>query len=96
VQAVNVITENSAAGIWNRVVDPDSGDLDREAAKSFLKLRLAESDRVRMDELADKARDGTLPPTEETELSNYRHVGRVLELIKPKARQSLKSFGAPL
>ena len=90
------MTENSAAGIWNRVVDPESGDLDREAAKSFLKLRLPEADRMRMDDLADNARDGTLTPAEVTELSNYRHVGRVLEFIKSKARQSLKSSGAPL
>jgi hypothetical protein len=90
------MTENSTAAIWNRVVNPDSGDLAREAAESFLKFHLPEADCARLDELAAKAQDGTLTPTEELELSNYRAVGRVLELIKSKARQSLKFSGGAI
>ena len=82
--------ENSEAAIWNRVVDPEAGDLAREAAESFLHIRLPEADRQRVNELAEKAREGTLTTAEEAELTNYRHVGRLLELLKSKARQSLK------
>ena len=85
--------ENSEAAIWNRVVNPEAGDLDRVAAESLLRIRLPEADCGRVNELAEKARQGILTPAEETELDNYRHVGRLLELIKSKARQSLRHFG---
>jgi hypothetical protein len=88
---MNAAIDSSEAAIWNRVVNPDAGDLDREAAESLLRIRLPEADCQRVTELAEKARQGNLAPDEETELTNYRHVGRLLELIKSKARQSLKN-----
>ena len=59
--------ENSEAAIWNRVVDPEAGDLAREAAESFLHIRLPEADRQRVNELAEKAREGALTTAEEAE-----------------------------
>ena len=90
---MSAIAENSEAAIWNRVVDPEAGDLAREAAESLLRIHLPNDDRQRVDELAEKARQGTLTALEQTELDNYRHVGRLLELLKSKARQSLKHVG---
>ena len=87
------IAENSEAAIWNRVVDPNAADLSREGAESLLRIHLPDNDRQRVNDLAEKARQGTLSAAEETELENYRHVGRLLELLKSKARQSLKRFG---
>ena len=88
---MDAATKNSEAAIWERVVEPASGDLAQAAAKSLLRLRLPEGDWERLNDLAEKARAGNMTPTEETDLANYRHVGRVLELIKSKARRSLKS-----
>ena len=93
---MKAIAENSEAAIWNRVVDPKTGDLSREAAESFLRICLPEVDRQRVDDLAEKARQGTLTSAEDAELENYRHVGRLLELLKSKARQSLKRSGTPV
>jgi hypothetical protein len=87
---MSVAIENSEAAIWNRVVNPDAGDLDREAAESLLRIRLPDADCSRVNQLAEKARQGILTSAEETEMDNYRHVGRLLELLKSKARQSLK------
>lgn len=55
--------------------------------------------------IAEKHRGGTMldnlalsseAPTqaERAELESYRHVGRLMELLKSKARQSLRRFGA--
>ncbi|HYV28027.1 MAG TPA: hypothetical protein VFA77_10870 [Candidatus Eisenbacteria bacterium] len=93
---MNATVENSEAAIWNRVVDPEAGDLAREAAESLLRIHLPESDQQRVNELAEKARQGALIASEEAELENYRHVGRLLELLKSKARQSLKHLGNPV
>src|SRR5215470_7347029 len=43
----------------------------------------------RRDELAEKARQGTLSEQEAAELRNYSQIGRILELLKPKAKVSL-------
>lgn len=66
--------------IWERVVNPEAGDLAREAAECLLRIQLPEPDRQRVNELAEKARLETLTAEEQRELANYRHVGRLLEL----------------
>jgi hypothetical protein len=39
----------------------------------------------------DKATAGDLSEEEAAELENYRHIGRLLEVLKSKARLSLKN-----
>jgi sulfite reductase alpha subunit-like flavoprotein len=92
---MSATVETSEAAIWNRVVDPEAGGLTREAAESLLRFRLPEADQQRVNELAEKARQGVLVASEQVELETYRHVGRLLELLKSKARQSLKRLGNP-
>ena len=82
--------DNSEAAILGRTINPERGDLSREAAESILRLRLSERDTRRLDHLSDKAQDGSLSVDEESELESYRHVGRLLELLKSKARLSIK------
>jgi hypothetical protein len=43
-----------------------------------------------MQELAAKARAGTLSPAEQIEIDNYEKVGHVLSLMKAKAKVSLQ------
>ena len=43
-----------------------------------------------MDELAEKARQGTLSAAEHAEVENYERVNNLLGILKSKARQSLK------
>lgn len=84
-------TANTQTGILSRVLDAQNGNLSPEAAKSILDLTLPEADKQRLSELSDLARDGTLDETTESELEDYRRVGRLLELWKSKARKSLKT-----
>jgi hypothetical protein len=50
---------------------------------------LTEQDARHRDELAEKAGQGTLSEEETAELHNYGQVGRILELMKAKAKVSL-------
>jgi uncharacterized protein YnzC (UPF0291/DUF896 family) len=63
----------------------------REAANSILQITFPTADIERMNLLAQKAGKGDLSPDESIELDNYRHVGRLIEVLKSKARLSLKT-----
>jgi hypothetical protein len=76
--------------IWNRILQPERKTLSLEAARYFLQLEFPEEDRQRMDELASKARDGSLTAAEEDEIRNYERVGNLLALLKSQARKRLK------
>lgn len=87
------VSENTPAEILSRAISPENGNLSRDAAESILSLSFPEGDRERMNELAEKARAGTLSDDDAAELENYRHVGRLLEILKSKARLSLQKNG---
>lgn len=82
--------EGSETAILGRAINPSDGCWTPDAARSILDIKLTANDVARLSELAEKARAGTLVPSEDTELENYRHVGRILELMKAKARMSLR------
>src|SRR6266446_5770419 len=89
IDAVSTMTAESFAGVWERTIRPGQADLPPEAARYFLKLQFAESDRARMNALAAKARAGALAQEEEAEMANYMQLGWFIDLIKSKARLSL-------
>ena len=81
---------NTETAILSRLIESARGALAPEAAGYILSLEFKQSDVRRMNELADKARDGALSPAEAEEVENYRHVGHLLALSRSKARASLK------
>jgi hypothetical protein len=87
-------TAGTEGAIWSRVLQPMGKALSVTAARGILALAFLAEDKARMDELASKARDGTLTPTEQEEIHNYERVGNLLGLIKAKARQRLKGAGS--
>jgi hypothetical protein len=87
-------TAPSRASLWKRLLRPEHGDLQPEAAQFFLRLTFDEADRQRMHELAVKNQDGTLTPAEQAELDEYVQAGLVLDLLRAKARRSLREQGA--
>ena len=78
------------AAILSRALVPESGGLSFEAAQAILTIELSPADRAELQRLAVRAKDGSLSPEEHVDLESYRHVGRLLELMKSKARTSLK------
>lgn len=92
-QEAGAISKNEAA-LWGRLLDPVGVELSAEAARYILTMTFPQSDIERMQELAGKARAGTLTLDEHIELDNYERVGHVLSLMKSKARQALKKARA--
>ena len=79
--------------ILRRVFRPERGDLPA-AAQWLLQVDLAPEDRSRVAVLMDRAREGDLTAAEDAELEDYGDVGRMLELLKAKARVTLQQAGA--
>ena len=73
-----------------RMIRPDRGDLPEAVAEWMLKAEFDEVDRDRIRELSEKAREGSLTPEEDAELEDYGDVARMLELMKAKAKASLR------
>jgi hypothetical protein len=82
--------ETNEAAILNRVIKPGENTLSPAGARAILKLDFEESDRERMHELAVKNQEGKLTAQEQAELQGYLHVGLLLDLMRSKARLSLK------
>lgn len=83
-------TSNTPGAIWTRLLKPDHGDMTPEAARFFLKLSFDQHDLNRMQELAARNQQGKLTPDEQDELKNYRQVGLQLDLLRAKAKLTLK------
>ena len=86
--------ETNEAAILNRVIKPGERTFSPVGARAILKLDFDPSDRERMHELALKNQEGKLTGQEEAELQEYLHVGLLLDLLRSKARHSLKQAGS--
>src|SRR5947207_1647648 len=84
------MTSKTYSAIWKRILEPQRGELRPELAKEILKLKFPQADINRMNELAAKAREGTLTKTEKLELDEYEDVGFELSIMQSKARAALK------
>jgi len=81
--------QNSETGILARLIQTKRDDLSREAAEYLLSLEFDERDVLRMNELSEMARSGSLSSSEAAELDSYIHVSNLLAVIRAKARRSL-------
>ncbi len=77
------------ADILSRVIAPNKQDFPPAMADLILGFNFPQDDIDRMDELARKAREGTLTDEEEAEINAYERVGHFLSLLQSKARTSL-------
>jgi hypothetical protein len=78
------------ADILSRVLSPTQPNLSSPLAKMILEFDFPSEDRERMNELADKARDGSLTGEEQAEIDACERVGHFLSLLRSKARISLE------
>jgi hypothetical protein len=86
--------EHSEAAILSRIIRPEAGGWPRAAAEAILGIHFDPQDQQRMIFLLEKAKAGALSEPEAEEIENYRHIGRLLEIIKSRARNSLRTSGA--
>ena len=74
------------AHILEQVVMSDQHSMSPESARAILDLRFDPSALSRMNELAEKNRQGTLTESERQEMDKYLRVGNFLNLMQAKAR----------
>ncbi len=86
-------TNVTEADILSEIIGPDQSSLNAEAAASLLRLQFSSSAHSRMAELCDGANRGTLAAHEQAELESYRRVALLLDLLRAKAKASLRSEG---
>ncbi len=85
----------SEIAILSRLLEAANAPLSAEAARCLLAISFTEEDRERMNELAEKARAGTISAEERDEADSYERAGHVLSLLKSKARKALKQAKKP-
>ena len=81
---------NTEAEILSRIIAPGKPELPVHTAEMILALEFPREDQERMDQLSEKAREGTLTREEQFEIGAYERVGIFLSLLRSKARISLK------
>ncbi|MEX2139075.1 MAG: hypothetical protein WD894_07435 [Pirellulales bacterium] len=81
----------STTEIFERALDPFVECLTPEAAAKVAELRAAPAVQVRLDELAERANDGSLTPDERMEYEKFRAVFHFITLLQSKARQLLNA-----
>jgi len=82
-------TINQESAILARVIAPSDGTLSQPAAEALAELEFPAMDIERMDELAEKNRQGNATEADLGELEGYLRVGNLLNLLQSKARRSL-------
>ncbi len=88
-----VTQENTTTQILARTFQSDEGDMPVDAAKAVLRLCFRESDLRRMHELAQENQKRTLSASEEQELADYRSAAYLVDILRARARLSLKKAG---
>ena len=83
---------NTQAAILDRALGTRPSALSADAARYFLSIRLDPKDEKRANELAEKARQGSLNDDEQAEIDEYRRVGRVIEMLKLRAKAALNQL----
>jgi hypothetical protein len=88
-QTTHAESRTTESDIWVRLIEPGNGDIPKAAAKGILSLNFSDKDKARMQDLAERNKEGTLSAAEREELENYVLVGDVLSLLHLKAKKSL-------
>lgn len=78
--------EATQTAILSRLPIFSTDRLTPEVVDFILQMDLAPQDRLRLNYLAEKAREGSLTSVEEMEIEEYRRAGRVVEAFRLKAR----------
>jgi len=84
---------NTQASILERALGGDLSQMTPDTARFFLSMKLDEADERRANELAEKARGGLLSTDEQVEIDEYRRVGRVIEMLRLRAKIALNHAG---
>ncbi len=79
---------NTQTSILSRALSTTE-TVSEELARYLLSIKLDPTDEARANELAARARLGVLNTAEQGELDEYRRVGRVMDVLRLRARKTL-------
>lgn len=82
--------DKTGVAILDRLIRPGRQFLTADAARTLLSLRFHQSDERRMNQLAAKARKGTLTAKEQAEAEQYNLVSHMVALLQAKARAAIQ------
>ncbi len=88
-------TLDTQGEILEQVIEPGSVGMSPETAQALLRFRFNTAPVARMNELAEKNRQGTIVPSERALLERYLRVGNFLNLVHAKARCALTEPASP-
>lgn len=86
-----LLSSNSEADIWARLMQASQNLLSADAAEFLLAVDFDLKDQQRMLQLAERSEAGSLTDDERTEFDGYLHVGNLLAVMRSKARLALKA-----
>jgi len=81
---------NIGTSMFEQLAEVDVRSLSPESARMFLQLSFNHSQQRRMDELSEKASQGTLTSDESRTLDESIPIGNLLAILQSKARRALK------
>jgi hypothetical protein len=93
-EVAKMVVADAPLAIWERILIPGGEDITPEAACYLLRLDFTSADHARMEQLNEKAADGTLSPSEQRELDDYVRVGHQLARLQSTARTILRRLAA--
>src|SRR5437764_6929176 len=85
-----LLSPNREAAIWARLLQTQRDELSPEIAEYLLSIGLGETDRQRMQQLADRSESGTLTDEERREFDSYLRIGNLIAVMQSKARLVLR------
>lgn len=77
------------ATLLDELIEPFANCLTTEAAEKIISLKAGVSLQSRIDELAEKANQGTLAPTEQIEYGRYLTAFHFVTVMQARARRLL-------
>ena len=83
------MSEPYHSSILDRVLEPITDCLTPGVAAKLVALRADAETQARVDELADKANEGTLSAEERAEYDRYREAFHFVTILQAKARKLL-------
>lgn len=88
---MSTVVETTESAILARVVNEQGDDLSLDLARAVLRMEFTLADRAEMHRLTQINQAGQLDEHQRQALDAYRRVGYFLDLMKSKARRSLRS-----
>jgi hypothetical protein len=82
--------------VLKQLADLDVQSISPETARKLLRFQFDDSHHERVRLLSEKARQGTLTPSEQDDLDEYIRVGTLLGILQSRARRVLRNAGQTL